>query len=444
MTDPAVPAAKSQVRDRSAQRDRSLQRLLRVATWGQTLVQEATDARGARLVHEIAVRPGAIDAALTLADAWRAFAHPTLHPLTQGTVAQPAGSPGQVLRLERPLPRGTPLTQVLQKAPLDELAVAALFLDMAKGLVELHGVGLTAGNVSAETLLLCPPGQDEAAPLLLVDAGMPALVVAASGPMGEGGQARFGNLMPAMEGIAPEVLAGQTPTPAADAFALCVVMAEALLGHPLFAGPTAAALRATMASGLPANVLEPLHAAAPHLSAILQRGLSPQPWARAGALGELVDALTALCAGLPTTFADDRQVLAPWAPGSPLIALAAYASAVPWSAQFPESALQSNQSVASTADAEGQFRLRAALDQLDLERRRGQRESETAGRNVLSRLIIVGLFALIAAAIAASAVRQANRAKEAMHSPPSRGPTTPPPLEPMPKPRVIFETPRPE
>lgn len=433
---PAPPAARQ-----GPLRDRSVQRLLRVATWGQTLVQESTDAHGARLVHEIAVRPGEIDGALALADAWRAFHHPALHAVDHGTVAQPAGSPGQVLRLERSLPRGTPLAQVLPKVALDEAAVAALFVDLAKGLAELHGAGLVAGNISAETLLLCPPGQDEAAPLLLVDAGLPGLVVAASGPVGEVGGPRFGQLLPAPGGVAPEILAGQLLSSAADVFALSAAMAGALLGRPIFTSATTAALRAEMARGPSAVDVADLTGAAPRLAPILQRGLAAHPWARAGVLGELVAACASLSADLPTTLADDRMVLAPWAPGSPLIVLAAYASSVPWSAQFPESALETSASVAGAARPEGQAKLRAALDQLELERTRSQTQSEAQGRNLLSRLIIVALFALIAAAIAATAVRQANRAQVALH-PQRPSDTAPPaPLRPLPKARVMFETP---
>ncbi len=421
-------------------RDRSVQRLLRVATWGQTLVQESTDAHGAELIHEIAVRPGEIESALALADAWRAFHHPALHALDHGSVAQPAGSPGQVLRLERPLPRGTPLAQVLPKVTLDEEAVAALFADLAKGLLELHGAALVAGNLSAETLLLCPPGQEDAAPLLLVDAGVPALVVAASGPLGVLGAPRFGQLLAVPEVVAPEVLAGQGLSAAADVFSLCAVVAATLLGRPLFAQANPAALRVAMAHGpLPADLAE-LTSTAPHLATLLQRGLAAQPWARAGVLGELVAAFAQLTADLPTTLADERTVLAPWAAGSPLIALAAYASSVPWSAQFPESTLVAVSSVATAAGPEGQAKLRAALDQLEWERTRAQDHAETQGRNLLSRLIIVALFALIAVAIAATAVRQAHRAQRALHPQLPGDTAAPGPIKPLPKARVMFET----
>ncbi len=437
--DSPLPAGRN-----GAARDRSVQKLLRVGTWGQTLVQESVDGQGARLVHEIAVRPGEVDGALALVEAWRAFHHPTLHTLQHGTVAQPAGSPGQVLRLERPLPRGTPLAQVLPRAALGEDAVAALFVDLAKGLAELHAAGLVAGNLSAETLLLCPPGQDDAAPLLLVDAGLPGIVIAASGPLGDVANPRLGQLLAVPEVVAPEVLAGQAPTPAADLFALCAVLAGTLLGRPVFEAASTAALRAAMAQGPAPTAMAELTSTAPHLAAILQRGLAAQPWARAGVLAELIEALTARCGGLPTTLADERTVLAPWAPGSPLIALAAYASSVPWSAQFPESAVVVASSAAAAAGPEGQAKLRAALDELELERRRGQTQAETQGRNVLSRLIIVALFGLLAAAIAATAVRQAHRAQLALHPQRAADTLAPPPIKPLPKPRVLFETPPPE
>lgn len=425
-------------------RDRSVQRLLSVGSWGQTLQLEAADGLGARLVHEIAVRAGERDEAMALVAAWQAIQHPALHRLTHGTLAQPAGSPGEVLRLERPMPRGTPLSQVLMKAALDEVVVAALFVDVAKGLTELHGAGLVAGNVSLETLLLCPPGQDDAAPLLLVDAGLPSLVLAASGPLGAFGNPRAEQLLPRAEVVAPEVLAGQSPSAAADVFGLCAVLATTLLGHGVFAADTPAAVRAAMAQGpLPADVAE-LTGRAPHLAGLILRGLAAQPWARAGVLAELVEACNALTHALPTTFADERMVLAPWAAGSPLITLAAYASAVPWSTQFPESTIATASNAAASAGPDGQAKLRAALDQLEMERRRAQRQTESSGRNILSRLIIIALFGLIAAAMAATAARQSQRAHAGLHPPRAADTMAPPPVRPLPKARVIFETPAPQ
>lgn len=437
MTD--LPAARN-----GPLRDRSVQKLLRVGTWGQTLVQDASDGHGARLIHEIAVRAGELDNALALSESWRAFHHPAIHALQHGTVAQPAGSPGQVLRLERPLPRGTPLGQVLQKVTLGEDAVAALFLDLAKGLGELHAAGLCAGNLNAETVLLCPPGADDAAALLLVDAGMASLVVAASGPLGEIGNPRFGQLLTVPEVVAPELLAGQLPQPAADVFSLCALMAGTILGRPIFPSTSAAGLRAGMAKGPSPTDAADLATVTPRLAPLLLRGLAAQPWARAGVLAELVDVLTSLCAQVPTTLADDRTVLAPWGPGSPLISLAAYASAVPWSAQFPESALLSIPTVSSTASPQDQAKLRAALDLLELERQRAQLQSEKSGRNLLSRLIIVALFALLAAAIAATAARQARLAQQAIRPDPPLGKAAAPVAPALPKARILFETPPPK
>ena len=433
---PVPPAARS-----VPGRDRSVQRVLRVATWGQTLTQDPGDGSPARLVYELAVRPGELDHALGVAESWRRFAHPSLHALDHVSVAQPAGSPGPVLRLERPMPRGTPLAQVIERTAVDERALAALFLDLAKALQELHAEALFVGQLAAETLLVCPPGADDAAPLLAVDAGLATLVLTAAGTLGPVSAAAHAQLFGARATVAPEVIAGQRPSAAADVFALAATLAHAALRRPLFAAAAPSALRDAMAAGpTPADVAA-LHAAVPQLAPVILSGVAAHPWARSGVLPELIDRLQAVCGELPTVVAAERTVLAPWQAGSPLIALAAYATSLPWSAQFAEPTLGAAPPLPAQSLA-GQHKLRAALEQLERERLASHRQAETAGRNLLTRLIVLALFALIAAAIAATFARQNRRHQRELSPERAADTLPPPPLLPEPQSRTWYVKPQ--
>ena len=427
-----------------ASRHRAQQRLLRVGTWGQTLTHLPGDGQPQRLVHEVHVRPGAADDALTQAQNWLVPLHPSLHPLLHAEVMQPPGSPAQVLRLERPMPRGTPLGQVLGRTgALDELAVAALFADLARGVQEAHLAGLVVGNLQLDTLLVAAPGSDASPPLLAVDAGAPELLAAALGHALQPETPVFAQWLPGLESVAPEVLAGSVPVAASDVFALAATMAHALLGRPLFVAPSLAVLRQRLAVGVQPTEAMLLMQRAPKLGAVLAKALAPQPWARSGALADLVAALTSLTAKVPTCDADGRTVLDAWSPGSPLIPLAAYASAAPWSAQFAETPVQATAPATTPASAQDQAKLRMALDQLEMERLHSQQRSARAGRNLLTRLILVVLFALIAAAIAATAMREARRVEAALHPPLPADTALPRPPKPVPVPRVLFESRKP-
>lgn len=417
---------------------RAEMRVLRVAPGAQTLLQEMGNGQ-AQLVHELALRPGVQDEdpALELAKKWQHFNHPSLHALTAAGVTQPAGSPGQVLHLERPLPRGTSLAQILPKlGALTESVTATLFLDLARGMQQAHNAGLVLGNLAAESLLLCPPGRDDTPPLLLVDAGMPVLVTLAA-------DASLTPWLPPPEAQAPEVLTGQAFSSAADSFGLCATVALVLLGHPLFHAESQAELRLQMNAGVQPAELKALTQKSPKMGPILARGLAPQPWARTGVLAELIAEMSKLCELFPTTRAQERTVLAPWALGSPLIPLAAYASAQPWLAQFGENLVVSAPPLTQGTSAQDQARLRAALDLLEMERLRAQNQTEAAGRNVLTRLILIALIALIAAAIAASAVRESHRMQSLLNPQRPADTALPVRVKELPKSRVIFESPRP-
>lgn len=419
-----------------------MQRLLRVGTWGQSLAHDPDDGQPQRLVHEFHVRPGQGDDASEQAQRWIAFAHPSLHDVIHAEVTQPPGSPAQILRVERSMPRGTPLAQVLVRTgPVEELAVMALFVDLARGLQEAHAAGLVVGNLSAETVVVAAPGTDNVPPLLAVDAGGYSLLVAATGQTLQAETPGFAQWLPVAESLAPEVLAGGTPTAASDVFALAAVMGHALLGHPVFAAPTTAVLRAQMATGVATDTVAELVHKAPHMGGVIVKALAPQGWGRSGALADLVARMSKGTQALPVLTAEGRSVLDPWVAGSPLIPLAAYASSVPWSAQFAETQVVSGAPTLTPASVQDKAKLRLALDQLEMAQVRSRQRAETAGRNILTRLILIVLFALIAAAIAATAMRDAQRAADLIHPPRPADTAAPKPLKPPPVPRVLFETP---
>lgn len=253
--------------------------------------------------------------------------------------------------------------------------------------------------------------------------------------------------------LAPEVLAGQLPSIAADIYAFCATVSFAILRqHPICAD-TPSLQRHASNTGLSPEKLQNLLHAAPTLGPLLARGMAPQPWGRAGILAELLDKMTEMLADRPRTAAQGRAILAPWAVGSPLIALAAFASNTPYADRFTARGHASSSrivaakvegtlpgsSVVPKPDAE-QAKLRAALLRMDVERDRAQKAAETRGRNLLSRLVIIAVFVLLAAAIWAISWRQAHLydPAQAARDLPGAAPRYPAPKE-LPKPRVLFQ-----
>jgi hypothetical protein len=394
-------------------------RLLQAAPWGQVSVVEPEHGR-AVLVQELIVQ-GPVEPALALADQWKVLEHPSLLPVLAASVQPHAGA--MSLRLEREAPRGSHLAEVFVRArPAEERMVAALFLDLLRAVQLCHARGLVAGVIAPESLFLCPPGQEQTAALRLHDAGLPQLVARAHG---DGMPVGLEALLPTAEVVAPEVLAGQEPAPPSDVYALCATAAFCLLKHHVHAAATPALVRHRATQGLEPTILAGLLDAAPALGPLLARGLAVHPWGRAGVLAELVAACEMLLVGRVPVVAAGRRILEPWSLGSPLVPLAAYAGTQPFADRYADktpgatvvaAVAGARQGPAGDIDAEAQAKLRAALQRLDAERVLSQKRSVERGRSVLSYVIVLVVFLLVAAAIVAIGLRQTRRFEDSLHA----------------------------
>ncbi len=429
-------------------------RLLRALDWGQIAAYDPDDGEHTRIIEELRISPEHMDEALALADRWTQVKMPSLLVAEQAQVVAAPGGNGRVLRLEMQAPRGLHLAELIAKIGVqDEAMLAGLLVDLASALQSVHGQGLVVGNIAPELLFLCPPGQDDAAALRLFDAGLPALVAMTANSGVQVEDPRFAQIFVCAAVVAPEVLAGQLPGIQADIYAFCATAAFALLRqHPLSADSPSLQRHAAN-TGIGPEMLQNLLQAAPTLGPLLARGMAAQPWGRAGVLAELLDKMNELLVDRPRTLVHGRSVLAPWAVGSPLIALAAFAANTPYAERFaarshasssrivsakPPTTLPGS-SVVAPQDAE-QAKLRAALVRMDIERDRAQKAAEARGRNLLSRLVIIAVFVLLAAAIWAISWRQAHLYDpvQAARDLPSAPPRYPAPKE-LPKPRVLFQ-----
>ncbi|MBM4343463.1 MAG: hypothetical protein FJ100_08810 [Deltaproteobacteria bacterium] len=425
------------------------QRAVRLAAWGQIAYVEPPLGEAPLLVETVHTSDDQAEWALAVADGRMRLRHPTFVPVLRiATVTEPGR--GRAIRVVLPSPRGAALQDVLERAgPLSEIAIAALFRDVVTGVAEAHARGLVVGNLGPDHLVLCPPGQDDLPPLRVVHAGLGPVVEAARGtPLGMEGSG-FAQLHTQPEAVAPEVFAGTQLGAASDVYALCSAIARCALGRFVHAADGLGATKALAQAGVAPEDVGALHESLPHLGSAVCKGLAPTAWARAGVLAELAQSCNRLAEGLPWIELADRLLVAPWQRGSPLMALAAYASTGMWADRWQSMAsvgtplrfdavrsATQKQAAAQLAElpAADQARLHAALERLQAERVRTQRQAGDTQARGASRLVALLILALLAIAIAALAMRQTVRIEETalpeFHRP--RGPRPPPPPRPQP------------
>jgi hypothetical protein len=440
--------------------------LLIAADWGQALWWPGVDALQARLVHEIALGEGDPSVALALADAWQRTRHPALLPVLAVALAVRTGGQARVLRIERPLPRGNHLGELIPRVRVQSgPMLAALWSDAIAGVLHAHGAGLTVGPIAPEQLFVAPPGQERVAAVAVHAPGHMPIAHAARGALPPPESPAFAQLVPCIEVAAPEVLAGQAPTPASDAYTVCALVAWSLLRHHMHAGPTLALVRHAAGRGPLAPDLEHLDETVPTLAAVVARGMAPMPWARAGALTDLHAVLQRELAGRPTAVVDGVTLAAPWVVGSPLVPLAAFSGATAYEDRFAEGLAEHGvagghrfsssrvlgldrtsgpiaapKTDAVRAPAELDPRVRSALERLDAERELNRRAAEDRGRNLLSRLVLLVVVTLIALAIAAVGIHHTDRVERNLREVERiRHPPAPRPVPPRPQPRVLME-----
>ena len=438
-----------------ANRHLPAQRLLRVAQWGQVFALGGQEGEAAQIIEELAVGTEQSDAVLALADRWQALEHPSLGCITS-VLRQPL-APGQnAVRIVRPAPRGSLLAEIGPKMrAADERMTAALLLDLARALALSHARGLAAGSVAPQNLVLCPPGLDDLPPLLLCEAGLPSLVIAAAGHAIDAQHAMFAQVFSSIEVAAPELLLGHEPSPATDTYALAATAAWLLLRQHIHEAASPGLVAHQTAQGLSQAQTQALQDVAPTLGPILCKALAVHAWARAGALTDFIAAGVTLTEGAPTFRQGAEELLAPWGMRSPLIPLAAFATALPYADHFLHRPTGTDRlidpSTAGGQDAQtearlgriapaDQARLRAALQRLEVERVTSQQRSDQQERTSLGKILALVLVLLACAAIALLGTRRAQRLAQlndpaSIIAPQSAVPRT------FPKPRILLRIP---
>ena len=126
---------------------------------------------------------------------------------------------------------GTGIDRFVSEGPLDPLAVAAIGLQSASALAAAHDAGMTHRDVKPSNLLLDGTGR-----IKLIDFGI-AKVADLASDLTAGGET-----VGSWAYLAPEQLNSLPVGPAADVYALGLVLWEACTGHAPFTGDTPSAI----------------------------------------------------------------------------------------------------------------------------------------------------------------------------------------------------------
>lgn len=154
--------------------------------------------------------------------------------------------------------------------------------DVAEGLAAAHARGIVHRDVTASNILLDP--EDGAR---LADFGI-------ARPVDDlRAVTAVGDIVGTLRSMAPEVLAGEPPTPASDVWSLGAVLYEAVVGRAPFAGAAPAALL-TARQSRPA----PVEGLPDALNDVLARMLDPDPLLRPADGRAAAGALAAVLAGI--------------------------------------------------------------------------------------------------------------------------------------------------
>lgn len=140
--------------------------------------------------------------------------------------------------------------------PMTTGCAMSLLVQAAKGLAQLHRLGLVHRDVKPANFLLRADGS-----LVLTDFGL----VAQAGAPG----ATPGTLLGTARYVAPEQLQGAAAAPSADVYSLGLLLHEMLCGRPAFAGETLTELLAQQLVAEPARLPASVAAVQPLLDRML-------------------------------------------------------------------------------------------------------------------------------------------------------------------------------
>ncbi|HLI28442.1 MAG TPA: protein kinase [Chloroflexota bacterium] len=206
-----------------------------------------------------------------------ALAHPNVVAVYD--VGEEAGTPFLVMEFVE----GESLRERLQReGPLPSAEIVRIGAAVADALAAAHERGLIHRDVKPANILLTPDGR-----VRLADFGI-ALA------LGADSATRTGTLFGSIHYLAPELIRGEAATPAADIYALGVVLYEMATGRVPYTGdnPLAIAIQHVETAPTPPSRLAPGLPAG--LEAVIVRALDKQPAARFPSAAALAAALRAL------------------------------------------------------------------------------------------------------------------------------------------------------
>lgn len=264
-----------------------------VGRGGMALVLEAEDMRTGRaavvkvLRPEVAEREDIASRLRVEGAALHALRHPNLVEVMDWGVT--ADGRGYVVMEQL---SGRDLREELDaRGALPPSVVIELALQALAGLAALHARGIVHRDVKPANLFLCT-NRDGGVVVKLLDLGVAKITAELSGvdPRRATGK---GQLVGTPWFVAPELLQGRAATPAADVYAIGLVLYEMLTGrHPFIASATVDELwQAHLCSmpPLPSTLTaEPLHAS---LERAVMRALAKEPSDRFADAAELASAL---------------------------------------------------------------------------------------------------------------------------------------------------------
>ena len=198
---------------------------------------------------------------------------------------------GQLYLAMRYVPGVDLATQLARHGPLDVEATIRLVGQLAAALDAAHASGLIHRDVKPANVLLAP---DQHA--YLADFGL----ARSAGP----GITRPGQLVGTADYTAPELLLGESASPASDTYALACLAVECLTGRPPFSRDGELATLYAHANDPIPDLTQQLPELPPGLQAVLERGLAKDPAQRYPSAGELAAALAA--GGVPAVIPTAR------------------------------------------------------------------------------------------------------------------------------------------
>ena len=263
-----------------------------IAEGGMGAVYEAEDLElGQRVAlktvrPDIAADPRALERFRQEVALARRVTHPNVCRLYDlGREGEPGGPGALFLSME--LLEGETLAQRLARVGRMTAAEALpIVTQVAAGLQAAHEAGVVHRDLKPANVMLVPaPGRHGGVRAVVTDFGL------AHDAPGDDGSTATGGLMGTAAYVSPEQVEGQPVTPAADVYALGVVIFEMLAGTRPFAGDTPLSTAVKRLTSPPPPLRSLVPEADPAWAEVVERCLARDPRLRIASAGEVARAL---------------------------------------------------------------------------------------------------------------------------------------------------------